>query len=147
MDQLLEIGELARRAGVATSTLRFYEQRGLIRASRSAGGRRRYARETLRRVAFIRAAQNVGLSLDEIAAALSTLPQQRTPTRQDWEALARAWQPRLQQRIDALVALRDRLASCIGCGCLSLDRCALYNPEDTAGRHGSGPRYLMGDEP
>ncbi|WP_211443850.1 redox-sensitive transcriptional activator SoxR [Collimonas humicola] len=144
-DQLITIGELAKRSGVAASALRFYEEQGLIGSKREAGRQRQFARDVLRRVAFIRVAQTVGLSLDEIRLALSALPLQRTPTKQDWERLSRSWQPLLQQRIDTLTALRDQLTSCIGCGCLSLKKCALYNPEDTAQRRGSGPRYLLGD--
>lgn len=141
----IEIGELARRAGVAASALRFYEAQGLLQGSRTAGGRRQYPREALRRVAFIRAAQAVGLRLDEIRAALATLPGARTPTQADWARLSRRWQPLLDERIAALTRLRDQLSSCIGCGCLSLRRCALYNPGDAAARLGAGPRYLLGD--
>jgi MerR family redox-sensitive transcriptional activator SoxR len=144
--ELLSIGQLSTRAGVAASALRFYEQQGLIGpAQRNAADRRRYTRDTLRRVAFIRSAQKVGLSLDEIGAALATLPERRTPTPEDWTALSTAWRTRLDERIELLQALRDRLDSCIGCGCLSLEHCALYNPDDVAGRLGHGPRYLQGD--
>ena len=146
-DASVAIGALAQRAGVTASALRFYEAQGLIRGSRSAGNQRRYPKETLRRVAFIRIAQSVGLSLDEIRAALATLPEQRTPTRADWARLSRAWKPLLQARIASLTALRDQLDSCIGCGCLSLKTCKLYNPADAAARLGSGPRYLLGDRP
>jgi MerR family redox-sensitive transcriptional activator SoxR len=139
------IGELAKRSGVATSAIRFYEEQGLISSTRTEGGQRRYRREALRRVGFIRVAQAVGLNLSEIRSALETLPGQRTPTKQDWERLSRAWQPLLQERIDGLIALRDQLASCVGCGCLSLKSCALYNPGDVARRRGSGARYLLGD--
>jgi MerR family transcriptional regulator, redox-sensitive transcriptional activator SoxR len=139
----LSIGELAERAGVATSALRFYEDAGLLQSVRTSGGQRQYSREVLRRVAFIRVAQTVGLSLDEIRVALATLPQERTPTKADWERLSRAWQPLLDQRINTLMALRDQLTSCIGCGCLSLRNCALYNPQDIAGQRGAGPRYLL----
>jgi MerR family redox-sensitive transcriptional activator SoxR len=147
MNETIAIGELAKRSGVAASTIRFYEEQGLIRGTRTEGGQRQYRRETLRRVGFIRAAQAVGLSLSEIRSALETLPDQRTPTKQDWECLARAWQPLLQERIDRLIALRDQLALCVGCGCLSLNTCSLYNPEDVARRRGSGARYLLGDTP
>ena len=143
----LPIGELARRAGVAASALRFYEAQGLISGQRSAGGRRQYPRHVLRRVAFIRAAQALGLALDDIRAALATLPEGRTPTRADWARLARGWRPVLDARIAALERLRDRLDGCIGCGCLSLKACALYNPADQAARRGSGARYLAGDAP
>jgi MerR family transcriptional regulator, redox-sensitive transcriptional activator SoxR len=143
----ITIGDLAKRAGVAASALRYYEDAGLVRSARTAGGQRQYPREMLRRVAFIRVAQTVGLSLDEIRAALATLPQQRTPTKADWERLSRAWQPLLDARIATLEALRDQLTSCIGCGCLSLKTCALYNPNDAAKARGTGPRYLLGDRP
>jgi MerR family transcriptional regulator, redox-sensitive transcriptional activator SoxR len=144
-ETIITIGELAKRSGVATSAIRFYEEQGLISSTRTGGGQRQYRRETLRRIGFIRAAQAVGLNLAEIRSALGTLPGQRTPTRQDWERLSRAWQPLLQERIDRLIALRDQLASCVGCGCLSLKSCSLYNPEDIARRRGSGARYLLGD--
>lgn len=146
-DPRIPIGEFAHRAGVAASALRFYEAQGLIAGRRSPGGRREYARSELRRVAFIRAAQAVGLSLDEIRAALATLPERRAPTQSDWQRLAQAWQPLLDERIAALTRLRNRLASCIGCGCLSLSHCALYNPGDAAGARGPGARYLLGDAP
>ena len=142
----LSIGEVADRTGVAPSALRFYESRGLIVGSRTDGGQRRYAREVIRRVSFIRAAQQVGLTLAEIGAALDRLPRGRTPTRRDWEQLATEWRPWVDARIDALQLLRDRLDSCIGCGCLSLDTCALYNPDDGAGQLGAGPRFLLGDQ-
>jgi len=143
----IAIGALAKRAGIAASTLRFYESQGLIKATRSAGGQRVFARDVLRRVAFIRFAQSVGLGLEEIRAALKALPDQGTPTRSDWGQLSSACRPALDRRIDSMIKLRDRLTSCIGCGCLSLETCALYNPEDTAQALGNGPRYLLGDEP
>ena len=139
------IGELAERCGVAPSALRFYETKGLITSARSPGGQRRYPREVIRRVAFIRIAQRVGLSLDEIRDALATLPEQRTPNRNDWARLSRAWRPRLEEQIAVLERLRDELSSCIGCGCLSLSTCRLYNPDDRAATLGPGPRYLLGD--
>lgn len=141
----LSIGELAKRSGVATSAIRFYEEQGLISSTRTSGRQRLYRRDVLRRVGFIRAAQAVGLSLSDIRSALDALPGQRTPTKKDWECLSRTWQPLLQQRIDGLIALRDQLASCIGCGCLSLKSCSLYNPADVASVRGSGARYLQGD--
>ncbi|CAE6778456.1 redox-sensitive transcriptional activator SoxR [Paraburkholderia aspalathi] len=141
----ITIGDLARRSGVAASAIRFYEEQELISSTRTEGGHRQYRREVLRRVGFIRAAQAVGLNLSEIRSALETLPGQRTPTKQDWQRLSRAWQPLLQERIDGLIALRDQLASCVGCGCLSLKSCSLYNPGDIARRRGSGARYLSGD--
>ena len=144
-ESLISIGELAERAGVPHSALRFYEAQGLLKSVRSAGGQRRYARDMLRRVAFIRAAQNVGLRLDDIAEALAQLPESRTPTRSDWTRLSKRWRAVLDERIHALEALRDQLDQCIGCGCLSLTACRLYNPADAAGMRGSGPRYLLGD--
>jgi MerR family redox-sensitive transcriptional activator SoxR len=139
---LLTIGDVAHRAGIAHSALRYYERAGLIASVRSPGGQRRYQRNVLRRLAFVRAAQNVGLSLEEIRAALSTLPEARTPTKADWERLSRSWRSRLDEQIDGLVALRDGLSSCIGCGCLSLRRCALSNPDDVVAAAGPGPRSL-----
>lgn len=144
---MIPIGELARRAGVAASALRYYEAEGLIAAARSGGGRRHFRRSDLRRVAFIRAAQAIGLSLDEIRAALASLPDRRTPTREDWERLAAAWRPTIEAKIAELTRLRDTLSHCIGCGCLSLKACALYNPADIAGAAGPGARYLLGDRP
>ena len=142
----IAIGALAKRSGIAASALRFYEAQGLIRSTRSTGGRRLFARDVLRRVAFIRVAQSVGLCLEDIRTALTRLPDQRTPTRSDWQRLSKAWRPILDRRIDSLIALRDRLTSCIGCGCLSLKTCALYNPSDAVRTRGTGPRYLLGDE-
>lgn len=144
-ETLISIGELAERAGVPHSALRFYEEQGLLKSVRTAGGQRRYARDMLRRVAFIRSAQNVGLRLGDIAAALAQLPESRTPTRSDWTRLSQRWRSVLDERIHALEALRDQLDQCIGCGCLSLTACRLYNPADAAGVRGSGPRYLLGD--
>jgi MerR family redox-sensitive transcriptional activator SoxR len=141
----ITIGELAQRSGVAASALRFYEARGLISSVRTVSNHRRYHRATLRRVAVIRAAQALGLSLDEIAEALATLGERPAPSADDWERLSSAWLARLEQRIHALERLRDSLSGCIGCGCLSLDACSLFNPEDRAARLGSGPRYLLGD--
>lgn len=138
----LRIGELAQRAGVAASALRFYESQGLIAAVRTAGGHRLYPRHMLRRVAFIRAAQTLGVPLAEVAAALSTLPEGRTPTRADWARLGRQWVPLLDARIAALQRVRDQLGNCIGCGCLSLRRCALYNPGDAEAAAGPGARRL-----
>jgi MerR family redox-sensitive transcriptional activator SoxR len=143
----LPIGVLAKRSGVAASALRFYESQGLIKSARSPAGRRVFARDALRRVAFIRVAQSVGLTLEAIRAALDGLPNKRTPTRSDWLRLSAAWRPLLDSRIDCMTRLRDRLSSCIGCGCLSLKSCALYNPNDSAQLRGSGPRYLLGDAP
>src|SRR6201994_2713311 len=124
----LSIGEVADRTGVSVSALRFYEAEGMVSPTRTAGGQRRYPRDVLRRVAFIRVAQRVGLTLDEIRSALATLPEQRTPTAADWARLARAWKAQLDERIRLLEGVRDELSSCIGCGCLSLQACKLYNP-------------------
>ncbi len=141
MDQL-SIGEVSARSGLAPSALRYYEQEGLITAGRTGGGARRYPRSVLRRLAVVRAARNIGLSLPEIRAALATLPEERPPTTSDWARLSSDWRDRLDEQIAALEQLRDGLTSCIGCGCLSLDRCALSNPGDVAGSEGSGARWL-----
>jgi len=130
MDGMLTVSQVSARSGFAASALRFYEREGLIRAGRSAGGQRRYRRDVLRRLAFIRAARNVGLSLDEVRAELGQLPDERTPTTGDWHRISKAWRARLNEKITAIEALRDRLDSCIGCGCLSLKSCTLYNPGD-----------------
>jgi MerR family redox-sensitive transcriptional activator SoxR len=139
------VGELAARAGVATSALRFYEANGLIASERNSSGHRRYRPDALRRVAFIQVAQRIGLSLGEVGEALASLPSSRTPTRDDWNRLASRWLPRIDDQIAALEQLRDRLDGCIGCGCLSLDTCELYNTADRAARRGAGARYLLGD--
>jgi len=146
-DDWLSIGQVADRTGVATSALRYYEREGLIESARTSGDQRRYAREVLRRVAFIRIAQRVGLTLEEIRAALASLPDERTPTKADWARLSHSWRPQLDAQIAVLQRLRDDLTSCIGCGCLSLKACSLYNPEDAAATYGAGPRYLLGDKP
>jgi MerR family redox-sensitive transcriptional activator SoxR len=143
----LTIGALSERTGVATSALRFYEAEGLLHAARTDGGQRRYARDALRRVSFIRVAQQVGLSLSEIAGVLASLPDGRTPNQRDWERLSNSWRPRLDEQIATLERLRDKLDGCIGCGCLTLKVCALYNPDDRAAVKGAGARYLLGDEP
>jgi MerR family redox-sensitive transcriptional activator SoxR len=139
---LLTVGEIGRRSGFAESAIRYYDKLGLLSATRTAGGQRRFERSTLRRLAFIRAARNVGLSLEEIAAALASLPSGRTPNKADWTRLSRGWRHRLDDQITALTALRDGLDSCIGCGCLSLQRCAFSNPSDTARADGPGAAYL-----
>jgi len=146
-DDRLTIGELATRAGVSTPTLRFYEAEGLLSSERTTGGQRRYVRSSLRRIAFIRSAQRLGLSLGEIRATLASLPAGRTPTRADWTRLSRQWRRRIDERISELETLRDRLDGCVGCGCLSLRRCTLYNPAARAAAAGSGARYLVGDDP
>jgi MerR family redox-sensitive transcriptional activator SoxR len=138
----LTIGELSARAGVATSALRYYEDQGLIHAERTSGNQRRYPRAALRRVAFIRSAQRVGLTLEEIAEALSTLPEGRTPTRADWARLSRSWRPRIDAQIERLERLREKLDGCIGCGCLSLKTCALNNTGDQAAARGPGAVFL-----
>ncbi|MDT0267551.1 redox-sensitive transcriptional activator SoxR [Streptomyces sp. DSM 44915] len=139
----LTIGQLAERSGVATSALRFYEERGLISSRRTTGNQRRYHRETLRRVAFIRVSQNVGIPLDAIRAALGRLPEGRTPTPADWAEVSASWRADLDARIGQLVRLRDDLTECIGCGCLSLESCMLANPYDVCAREGAGPRRLL----
>ena len=141
----LTIGELAARSGVAQSALRFYEAEGLIHSRRTNGNQRRYERATLRRVAFVQAGRAAGIPLARIHDALATLPDSRTPSRRDWERLSRAWRDDLEQRIATLEALRDRLATCIGCGCLSIDRCDLLNPDDEAAGLGAGAHYLHRD--
>jgi MerR family transcriptional regulator, redox-sensitive transcriptional activator SoxR len=143
VDAELTIGALATRTGVSASALRFYEDVGLIHSTRSPGGQRRYPRDVIRRVSFVRVAQQVGLSLDEIRTALHSLPDRRTPTERDWQRLSASWRPRLDAQIELLERLRDRLDGCIGCGCLSLRFCRMLNPEDQAGLQGAGPRYLI----
>lgn len=139
----LTVGQVAQRTGAPITTLHFYEKEGLIRSRRTTGNQRRYARDTLRRVSFIRVAQEVGIPLKVIRAALDGLPEGRTPTRQDWADLSSRWHDELDQRIRQLIRLRDNLSDCIGCGCLSLDRCVLRNRDDRLGDHGSGPRRLL----
>lgn len=146
-DDHVGIGEVSERTGVAPSALRFYEAEGLIASTRSAGGQRRYHREVIRRVSFIRVAQRVGLSLEQIRQSLDSLPRSRTPTKADWARLSRQWRPQLDEQIAVLERLRDQLTDCIGCGCLSLRACALYNEHDGAAALGSGPRFLLGDSP
>lgn len=142
MADQLSVAEVAARSGFAPSALRFYERRGLIDARRTGGNQRRYDRDVLRRLAFIAAARHVGLTLDEIRAALDTLPEGRSPTRRDWTRISRRWRARLDAEIEALQQLRDGLDSCIGCGCLSLDRCAISNPNDTVASRGPGAVFL-----
>lgn len=139
---LLTIGEVERRSGFPQSALRYYEREGLLRTTRTAGGQRRYERSVLRQLAFIRAARTIGVGLDEVREALRQLPDGRTPTKADWSRLSKAWRGRLDEQIQALVALRDGLDSCIGCGCLSLQRCRLYNPDDRVAELGPGARLL-----
>ena len=143
--ETLAIGDFAARSGVAASALRYYEKEGLIRSTRTGGNQRRYQRSELRRVAFIRIAQQVGVSLDEIREALESLPENRTPTKADWSRLSARWRRRLEERITLMERLRDQLTGCIGCGCLSMQRCKLINPDDQLGAMGAGPRKLLGD--
>jgi len=143
MGETMTIGEVAARSGVATSALRFYEEQGLIRSERTGAGHRRYPRAVIRRVAFIVFAQKIGLSLEEIRAELARLPSNRVPEREDWAKLSTGWTKRIQARIAELERLRAGLTECIGCGCLSLDRCQFANPGDVAARRGTGPRYWM----
>ena len=146
MSDELSIGDVSARSGLSVSAIRFYEEKGLVTATRTQGGQRRYRRDVLRRLAFVQVAQRVGLTLDEVAQALATLPAEGAPSRRDWTALSATWRPRLDERIRLLEALRDELDSCIGCGCLSLARCRLSNPLDRARELGAGPRYLLGDD-
>ncbi|WP_298839331.1 redox-sensitive transcriptional activator SoxR [uncultured Roseobacter sp.] len=143
----LSIGALADRTGLAVSAIRYYETQGLIRPWRNAGGQRRFQRSDLRRLSFVMIAQQFGFTLPEIRAELDRLPGGRTPTRSDWARISRSFRTRLDEKIGALEKLRDNLDGCIGCGCLSLPACALYNPVDKAAAGGQGPRYLMGDTP
>ncbi|MDQ2909880.1 MAG: redox-sensitive transcriptional activator SoxR [Actinomycetota bacterium] len=140
----LSIGEVAARSGVAPSALRFYEREGLIGSARTPGNQRRYERAVLRRIAFIQAGRAAGMPLEHIRAALALLPATRSPTRRDWERLSKGWRDDLDRRIAVLHALRDRLTTCIGCGCLSIDACELLNPNDEAGERGAGAHYLLG---
>lgn len=143
MDADLAIGAVAERSGVSQSALRFYEAEGLIASMRAPSGHRRFHRDVLRRIAFIRVAQQVGLTLEEIRAALATLPDNRTPTKRDWQRLSAGWRPRIDEQIGQLERMRDRLSGCIGCGCLSLQACQLLNPGDEAAARGAGPRYVI----
>jgi MerR family redox-sensitive transcriptional activator SoxR len=147
MARELTVGQVAERSGVAVSALHFYEAKGLIRSQRTAGNQRRYGGDVLRRVAVIRIAQEVGISLADIGKALDSLPEGRTPTRQDWSLLSKGWREDLDRRIRQLEALRDGLDDCIGCGCLSIDRCRLRNPDDRLGKEGAGARRLVDGRP
>lgn len=146
-NEILTIGELAARTGLAVSAIRFYEEKGLIRPLRTTGGQRRFLRSDIRRLSFAMIAQRLGWTLPRIAAELSRLPQGRTPTRADWRRISTAFRREIDQRIAALERMRETLDGCIGCGCLSLRKCALYNRDDRAARRGSGPRYAFGDRP
>ncbi|RFB79175.1 redox-sensitive transcriptional activator SoxR [Methylovirgula sp. 4M-Z18] len=143
MDKVLTINQISQRSGVASSALRYYEQLGLITSERAGSGHRRYPRSVLRRIAFIVFAQRIGLSLEEIGAELAKLPIDRVPTRRDWTRLSGAWTERIDRQIAQLQRLKTGLSQCIGCGCLSIDRCRLANPADRAGRAGPGARYLL----
>jgi MerR family transcriptional regulator, redox-sensitive transcriptional activator SoxR len=147
MKDVLTVGDVASRSGVAASALRFYEDRGLISSERNAAGHRRYSRSVLRRIAFIVFAQKIGLTLDDVRSELARLPANRVPERADWARLSRSWTNRINARIAELERLRAGLSECIGCGCLSLDRCQFANPGDRISRRGSGPRYWIGDRP
>ena len=147
MPEGLSIGEVAARSGIATSALRFYEAQGLLASQRTSGNQRRYERAVLRRIALIRAGRAAGIPLERIRSALDTLPAGRTPNRRDWERLSRAWRTDLDEQIGMLHAVRDRLTTCIGCGCLSIDACTLLNPDDEAGQLGAGAHYLGRDGP
>ena len=143
---LLSIGELAARTGLSVSAIRFYEERNLVSPTRNAGRQRRFARSDIRRLSFVLIAQQIGFSIEEIGALLAMLPQKRTPTLKDWEAISRDFRRTLEDRIAAMTRMRDNLDGCIGCGCLSLKKCRLYNPGDRVSRHGPGPRFLLGDK-
>jgi len=142
----LSIGQLAERTGLSVSAIRFYESEGLVTAERNAGGQRRFLRSDIRRLSFIRIAQQFGFTIDRIRTQLHTLPEKRTPTKRDWARISHDFRRELDVKIETLSRLRDHLDGCIGCGCLSLRKCALYNPEDHARRYGTGPRYLLGDD-
>ncbi|MEM9105477.1 MAG: redox-sensitive transcriptional activator SoxR [Pseudomonadota bacterium] len=143
----LAIGELARRTGLAVSAIRYYEAEGLLFAERNAGGQRRFMRSDIRRLSFVMIAQRFGFTIEQIRVQLQSLPEGRTPNKADWAKISRGFRKELDERIETLRRLRDNLDGCIGCGCLSLRKCTLYNPEDRARNHGSGPRYLLGDSP
>lgn len=145
-DRTLPIGELASRTGLSVSAIRFYESRGLVRAIRTGGNQRRFLRSDIRRLSFALIAQQLGLTLGQIEAELATLPEGRAPSRADWQRISERIRGVLDQKIAMLERTRDKLGACIGCGCLSLDTCALYNPDDRAGRAGPGPRFVIGDE-
>ncbi len=143
----ISIGQLAKRTGLSVSAIRYHEQRGLVEAERNAGGQRRFLRSDIRRLSFVLIAQQFGFTIEEIRLELEKLPKSRTPNKKDWARIGTVFGKVLDRKIDALQQLRARLDGCIGCGCLSLEACKLYNPQDSAGRLGAGPRYLMGDRP
>lgn len=143
----LSIGDLAERTGLSVSAIRYYEAEGLVASSRNKGGQRRFLRSAIRRLSFVLIAQQFGFTIEQIRQQLTKLPQERTPTKRDWAKISRHFRHELEAKIATLTQLRDQLDGCIGCGCLSLQKCALYNPQDRARRHGTGPRYLLGDRP
>ena len=147
MTEGLPIGKLAERTGLSVSAIRFYETRGLVTADRNAGGQRRFDKSDIRKLSFVKIAQKLGFSIEEIGKQLASLPQKRAPTQRDWTRISRQFRKELDERIEGLIVLRDLLDGCIGCGCLSLKKCAIYNPEDRAALNGAGPRYLLGDKP
>ncbi len=144
-NEQLSIGEVAARTGLAVSAIRFYESQGLVSATRNPGGQRRFARSAIRRLSFVLIAQQLGYQLDQIREQLASLPSERTPTQKDWAKISRLFRASLDDRIETLERLRDKLDGCIGCGCLSLKNCTLYNPDDKAGRGGAGPRFVLAD--
>jgi len=147
LEKTISIGQLADRTGLAVSAIRYYETKGLVSPERNAGGQRRFLRSDIRRLSFVQIAQKFGFSIDQIRETFDSLPEGRTPTKADWTKISRSFREELDQRIETLTNLRDKLDGCIGCGCLSLKSCALYNQKDKAGKLGAGPRYLMGDKP
>ncbi|WP_306143414.1 redox-sensitive transcriptional activator SoxR [Roseibium sp. MMSF_3412] len=144
---LLSIGELADRTGLSVSAIRFYEEKGLVHPARNSGGQRRFMRADIRRLSFALVAQEFGFTISEIASRLAQLPEGRAPNKADWSRMSREFRKHLDERIEKMTALRDKLDACIGCGCLSMKSCSLYNAGDAAARHGRGPRYLLGDAP
>ena len=143
----ISIGEVSERTGLSVSAIRYYETQSLVMPVRNNGGQRRFLRPDIRRLSFVLIAQQLGFTIEQIRSRLSKLPAQRTPTQKDWARISQGFRKELQQRIDVMSRMRDKLDGCIGCGCLSLDKCALYNPDDKAKRHGPGPRYLIQDLP
>jgi len=143
----ISIGQLSERTGLSVSAIRYYETQGLVSSERSAGGQRRFLRSDIRRLSFVQIAQQVGFTIEQIREQLSSLPDGRTPTKSDWSRMSKSFRSLLDEKINALIQMRERLDGCIGCGCLSLAKCKLYNADDKAFRKGAGPRYLMGDEP
>ncbi|MEM9279651.1 MAG: redox-sensitive transcriptional activator SoxR [Pseudomonadota bacterium] len=143
----ISIGQLAERTGLSVSAIRYYETQGLVRSERSAGGQRRFLRSDIRRLSFVQIAQQVGFTIDQIREQLDALPDGRTPTKRDWSVMSRRFRSALDEKINAMTQMRERLDGCIGCGCLSLAKCKLYNPDDRAYLKGAGPRYLLGDQP